>query len=724
MVTTAELQRRGLRYAVSVDAAATVASLQALDRQGLPYRVEVADGASMASRAALDARGLRYFVPVAVGTTTAAKASLDRQGLRYAVQVDADILPADRRTLEQQGLAYYVKVDSSGNSVATAAGGGLLLTDETNGFATDFTHAVDAERVALKTAGATTYSTVDGFYSNAGTSPKMVYDVAGTLVWSPHNLMLQSSALDSVSWNKGTGTLAVNAIAAPNGAMEADGYILPVGGGTNLFQGNVATTIGATYTLSAYLKNGPLGNNWFHFASVSSTTCRAWFNLATGAKGTSAGSPTSYNITSVGNGWYRCDITFVAGAASTNCYFITDTADGAIGVVNGNGTSASFYSWGAQMNRGTVPTAYLPTTTAARYGLALDYDPVTHAARGMLCEPAATNLALQSQEVSPNLSIEGGTVTSNDQTGPDGLLTADTFTEATTTFNHGGYGAVNSTANADYTVSRFYKMGTRRYASLAWSDGTNGVYAVFDLQSGTVGSSAAFGTGVLNSASMQALPNGWYRCAVSGKHPGTTAYYTQQAATAATITVDTFGRQTFLGTGATLFMGHVQVEAGTVATSPIPTLAATVTRAVDSYNCTAASIGNSGTTGSWWAEMVHNAALAGTPRIIGTAGAASPLYYTAATTPGMLDTTGLTKTTTTIVGSIHKVASAFASGDRAFTADGLAAATDAGATSGLLAPVTLYFGNGSSTPMNGYIRKVRYLPRRPNNAELQSMTGS
>ena len=53
----------------------------------------------------------------------------------------------------------------------------------------------------------------------------------------------------------------------------------------------------------------------------------------------------------------------------------------------------------AQLNRGSVPTAYLPTTTAARYGLALDYDPVTHAAKGLLCEPAATNLLLRSQRV-------------------------------------------------------------------------------------------------------------------------------------------------------------------------------------------------------------------------------------------------------------------------------------------------------------------------------------
>jgi hypothetical protein len=122
MVAALELQRRGLRHAVMVDAAATTASLQALDRQGLAYAVKVADGATTASRAALEARGLAYFVPVLVDATSASKAILDRQGLRYAVQVDADILPADRAVLDRQGLRYFVEVDSSGNSVAPGGG--------------------------------------------------------------------------------------------------------------------------------------------------------------------------------------------------------------------------------------------------------------------------------------------------------------------------------------------------------------------------------------------------------------------------------------------------------------------------------------------------------------------------------------------------------------------------------------------------------------------------
>jgi hypothetical protein len=53
-----------------------------------------------------------------------------------------------------------------------------------------------------------------------------------------------------------------------------------------------------------------------------------------------------------------------------------------------------------QMNRGAVATAYLATTAAIRNGVAVDYDPVTHAAKGLLAEPAATNLLLNNTTLS------------------------------------------------------------------------------------------------------------------------------------------------------------------------------------------------------------------------------------------------------------------------------------------------------------------------------------
>jgi len=179
------------------------------------------------------------------------------------------------------------------------------------------------------------------------------------------------------------------------------------------------------------------------------------------------------------------------------------------------------------------------------------------------------NLFANSEDLSA-LNVEYGTATLNNQPGPNDLLTADTFTEDTTSGVHNCYGS-RGFANTDHTISRDYKMGTRRYATIGWSDGTNGAYAVYDLQSGIVGSSAAIGAGVLNSASMQALPNGWYRCILSAKVNSPSIIYTFGAANAATITPDGYGRQVFLGTGATLFFGRAQINQGILLTAYIPT---------------------------------------------------------------------------------------------------------------------------------------------------------
>ena len=75
---------------------------------------------------------------------------------------------------------------------AALIGGAFLLDGEANGFATDFLYPADALRVALKASSVLTNYGLDGFYQNAGTSPKQVWDVNGMLGWSPHSLQLRS----------------------------------------------------------------------------------------------------------------------------------------------------------------------------------------------------------------------------------------------------------------------------------------------------------------------------------------------------------------------------------------------------------------------------------------------------------------------------------------------------------------------------------------------------
>jgi hypothetical protein len=555
----------------------------------------------------------------------------------------------------------------------------------------------------------TTEYGVDQFFQNSGTSPKMVYDVAGTLGWSPHNLCLQSQTFDNPApaWGKSNSTITANAIASPDGTMTADALIPNAGNISPFVNQPLTVPNGTVVTFSVYAKNGVLTPWLFILSDVP-----AYFNLATGVKGSTTG--ISSNMVAAGNGWYRCDVTFTAASATPQVYLAMTTADGAAAnCTTGDGVKVGFYLWGAQMNRGSIPLAYLPTTTAARFGLAVDYDPVTHAALGLLREPAATNVLLQSQTFdNASWGKSQTTVTANAAVAPDGTTTADKLVEDSTNNVH-NMGQNPSTITGTFSV--FAKAAERSQLLLYDFSSVKG--GAFNLSAGTVITPPV--TAVVG-ATIQSVGNGWYRCSIPVTSTSGVQLYLMNG-----------GTHGYLGNGTSgLYIWGAQIETGTVATSYIPTLAATVTRVVDQYNVTPASIGNNATTGSWWAEVYPLAAApAGNySRIIGcTPSSAFPLGFSSAPQFTFYDGTVLLDTVgvTGLVGNVHKVASAFQAGSQGLAADGLTAIAGAGTSAFLLDPGTnIWFGSGVSggNPMLGYIRKVRYLPRRPTNAELATMT--
>jgi len=600
-------------------------------------------------------------------------------------------------------------LDEINVTVANAAlGGGILLESETNGFATDFLYATDAQRVALKAAGVITYYAVNSFYQNAGTSPKMVYDVSGVLGWSPHNYVRMSETFDNATnWVAENCTIAVNAIAAPDGTLTADKLVENSANGSHdLQQGGIPSITGQ---MSVYAKAA--GRTRILIYDATSGTGYG-FDLTTGTTFAVSGIPPgSATIQDAGNGWWRCSLACV-GATTIGVY----TCNGTIYSYAGDGVSG-VYLWGAQVNKGSVPTAYLPTTTAARVGLALDYDPVTHAARGLLCEPQATNLCLQSQTFDNAFwAKQAGTVSANAVAAPDGTTTADGYIPGSGSVDsHLSETGVSFTVSQPYTVSFYVKNGTlgNNWLQMLIDPAAN-ISTYFNLSTGSVGTVSGSAT----SRTITAVGGGWFRVVVAftAANSAFGIYFAPRGA-------DGGGTVTGNGTSPAYYIWGAQVEAGTVATSPIPTLAATVTRAFDNYQCSSASINHSVTAGSWWADVTVQV-VSSTQRIIGYQDGSAPLYLGGATAFNSYAVSGALaiKTVPSILGS-HKVASAFQAADIAITADGLVPVTDTGSTLALSSTPTVYFGGwGGSELMTGYIRKVRYLPRRPTNTELQTQT--
>lgn len=170
------------------------------------------------------------------------------------------------------------------------------------------------------------------------------------------NLLTYSEQFDNAAWPKTRASIQSNVITAPDGTLTGDKFVEDTSTDSHFIRRTGFSS--AQYAYSIYAKAGE--RNWFFLFTGTIGTIRTWFDLSNGIVGTSEAGHSSAKIEPVGNGWYRCSVVAAAGIEAGIQLANADQGN----VYTGDGVSG-IYVWGAQLEAGSFPTSYIPTTTAA-----------------------------------------------------------------------------------------------------------------------------------------------------------------------------------------------------------------------------------------------------------------------------------------------------------------------------------------------------------------------
>ena len=187
----------------------------------------------------------------------------------------------------------------------------------------------------------------------------------GALLLEPSrsNLVTYSEAFSNSYWAKSNASV-VSGFTSPDGTTNAFKLVENSNNSSHiLYKNNITTGSGKT-TLSIKAKAGE--RKWILLGDFEQGN-RVYFDLENGVAGTVLGSPNSYSITALQNGWY--DITLTTTATTKIDFQVYLATGNNQEIYQGDGTSG-VYIYGAQLEEGSYPTSYIPTNGASATRLA------------------------------------------------------------------------------------------------------------------------------------------------------------------------------------------------------------------------------------------------------------------------------------------------------------------------------------------------------------------
>ncbi|MEX0317513.1 MAG: hypothetical protein AB3N21_06165 [Ruegeria sp.] len=186
--------------------------------------------------------------------------------------------------------------------------------------------------------------------------------VKGLLVESEArtNLFSWSSAFDQAIWFKTRAGVAANEVLAPDGTVSGCRFTTTATNYDGSVRQNANYSAGDVLTFSVFAKAGDRG---FVFLRERTTGVPkdSYFDLVNGVP-EGVNSIHNASMEDAGNGWYRCAVTVTATQNGDTAFEIYNSEED----LNTSSTAAGYtYIWGAQLELGTAPSSYIPTTGSA-----------------------------------------------------------------------------------------------------------------------------------------------------------------------------------------------------------------------------------------------------------------------------------------------------------------------------------------------------------------------
>jgi len=341
--------------------------------------------------------------------------------------------------------------------------------------------------------------------------------------------------------------------------------------------------------------------------------------------------------------------------------------------------------------------------------------------KGLLVEPAATNLCLQSEDFDTTWTKGGVTVVTDDIASPSGVVNADRLTSTTFTAISQN---ITTTVSTNYAVSIYVKQGT---SALSWIkfefSGGSAIQYGYQVNWSTKTITLIGGrTAATNPLLVPFGNDGWYKfsmiCA-SGNNTSVEFGLIPDSQSATNY----------------IYAWGAQVETGPIATSYIPTASAAVTRVKDDITQTGAQSLIGQTEGTLYLEVdwrlasgteqyllsVNDGTNSNRMLIYNSSGVLLQIYVEA----GGAFIAGGGESSSAYSG-IQKFAFAYADGDFELYRNGSSISSTGGslASLGTLTDIDLGQSYSALQQANMHIRAVALYPTRLGAVELEVLTGA